>query len=163
MPSEEKLMTPLNFKRDFTLDTTLAKLKAISFPSFEVTEDIPLITVLSLVQSKSIELDHSETDPFQRGIHFDIWDWRRVKGTADYNRELSPYHSLTLADDDERWMTQGLQIREVNINLGILISEIASKAKLDVYLSSQGIILVPEGQEPNPTNRNDVSIWQAYP
>ncbi|MDF1816385.1 MAG: hypothetical protein P1V20_29565 [Verrucomicrobiales bacterium] len=162
-PSPPKRTTPADFVRDFSRETTLSKLNQITFASFETGDDLPLSLVLAIIQAKTIESDFYETEPFEKGIHFEVWDWRRVKGTADYNRELSPYRPLSMAHDDPRWEMTGIKIRETTINLGDLIAKVAAMAKLDVYLSSGGIILVPEGQEPNPAKRKDVTVWQRFP
>ncbi len=138
---------------------TLAKLEKIVIP-YTPSEALPLIDVIALLQQMSVELDTVEADPVKKGIHFDVWDSRMQKGGTRHGNDLQPYSSISIPIDDKRWMSEVTIVKE-SIKLGDLIKELAMRANLDVYLTSQGIALVPEGADPNPTAREDVEIWQA--
>ena len=141
-----------------TRSQTVAKLNLIVFPEVPFEDYSPTLKeAIDYIRSKSIELDALEPDPPKKGIWFCHFN---LQGFSQDGQEVGAEANLGLAPDDERWTTR-LSFSAENIKLGDLITEVAARSNLDAYLTSQGVVFVPEGADPIPDGRGHVEIWQV--
>lgn len=103
-----------------------------------------------------IELDQ-EVDPVRRGIDF---HFTRTDPDTGLPRDPSANGRFELDYDDDI-AARDLTFSTTNIRALDLLTDIAQRARIDVYLTSHGIYMVREGGEPLPPDTDQIEVFRA--
>lgn len=130
----------------------VTKLNQIVIPKVDFSET-PIEEAIDFARMRSIQLDPEE-DPTRKGISF-ILRIPKQEGELEREGELgfapiepTRTRTITYKADDVRYLD--------------LVAEIARQAALDAYLTSVGIMVVPEDQPPFPNAKaKEGEIWKT--
>ena len=131
------------------------KLESIVLPTAWF-DKCPVDQVIYFLQVRLIELD-PEVDPVRKGIDF---HFTRTDPAADPTSDPGPQGRFRFEYDDDI-ATRDLTLSKKNVRALDLLVDIAQRARIDVYLTSHGIYMVREGEEPIPEGSGEVKVFRA--
>ena len=134
-------------------DSVVAKLDAIVIPTVDL-ENASIEEALEYLRLRSIELD-PDREPTWRGISFVLRPSRTIEdSTPDPDGLLDSNPDSALPHSSINYVAR-------NVSLFDALSEVASQSLLDAYLTSVGVIMVPEGKLPFPNPKGTKGeVWK---
>ncbi|MEO5915273.1 MAG: hypothetical protein ABIS50_13645 [Luteolibacter sp.] len=133
-------------------DAIVSKLDAIVIPVVDF-DNASAEEAIDFLRLRSLELD-PDKEPSQRGVSFIVRRPRPIeKSGGEGSTGLNPY-SVSL-DYPVNYTAKSVRVLDA-------LSEVARQGKLDAYLTSTGIVLVPEGESPFPNPKaTEGEVWKV--
>ena len=139
-------------------DAVVAKLDAIVIPIVDF-ENANIEEALEFLRLRSIELD-PDREPTRSGISFVVRPSRTIEdSTPDLDSDLDGLLGLNPHSASPHYFVNYVAR---DVPLFDVLSEVARQARLDAYLTSVGVIMLPEGKFPFPTAKGiKGEVWKV--